>query len=595
MSQSGSYSQRSRSGCLTCRRKRKKCDEQRPFCSRCTRTNSRCIWPEQSESDASPRSNDSASYDVNPDHISLSFPHSYGYPKIASYPSETVANQHSVQQSVDLLNGLRVHGDSDFDMLEPNTRSLGLRSDTGVALNLTKPFLPSWSTLPQSAPARPSDDNSGDFTSCGLTHNRAMGTRIWEYAQDFGPRIVWPNRTTDDIDDFDPEGVMPLIRRSVATLRMSEEPNFQEMLNFYSIYLARYLSDYASVCDVLFSRVRRRFAASDSLKHGMMGTALLFRANYEISPLTGSLRDRSKEQYQLAIRALRLELESNYLSPRVKIAGLVEIMNYEYIAGYLSAYYQHLDQAAALVRVVMGREAIDFTNLSGEQTFDIRCIAWFDILSSMALARPTLLDYKVDTRDLSSLSRWDRMFDSDHGVEWIFGCPDALLVLVARISTLRHARISHEERITRGVEIEQLARNIQFRPVRAKSPAFRVARLAMQEVCRHAAILYIYHAIFKSDSSHPIVRDSVKTVIKLASILKPGFNPDCFIPVPYFIAGTFAKSERDRLILRNRVLSCGNERYLRYLAARLDDLWKETDATGRLANWSGTQPPTFAF
>jgi hypothetical protein len=61
----------------------------------------------------------------------------------------------------------------------------------------------------------------------------------------------------------------------------------------------------------------------------MMGTALLFRANYEASSLTESLRYRSKEHYQLATRALRLELESNYLSTSVKIAGLVELMNYE--------------------------------------------------------------------------------------------------------------------------------------------------------------------------------------------------------------------------------------------------------------------------
>jgi hypothetical protein len=142
---------------------------------------------------------------------------------------------------------------------------------------------------------------------------------------------------------------------------------------------------------------------------------------------------------------------------------------------------------------VIGSEAIDFANLTGEQTFDIRCIAWYDILSSMALARPTLLDYKTDTQGLSSLSRWDQMFDSDHGIEWIVGCPDALVALVARISALRHARISPEEKNARGAEIEQLARDIQLHPVRAKSPALRVARLAVQEICRHAVILYVHH------------------------------------------------------------------------------------------------------
>ncbi|KAG8685007.1 hypothetical protein FRC11_011288 [Ceratobasidium sp. 423] len=420
---------------------------------------------------------------------------------------------------------------------------------------------------------------------------------MWEYSQDFGPRIVWPSRTTDDNDNYDPEGVMPLIRHSLATLRISDEPNFQEMLTFYSIFLTRYVSDYALVGDILLGRLRRRFAASDSLKHGMIATALLFRANYEAPPLsTDSLRNRSKEEYHIGLRALRLELESDYLSPWVRVENTRKAANaVQYCAGYLSGYYHHLGQAATLVRAVMRGGAIEFTNLSGEQTFDVRLVAWYDILSSMALARPTLLDYDSDSRDLSTLPRRDETLDPDCGIEWIVGCPDILLVFVARISNLRHARLSPEERTTRAAEIEQLVRNIQFHPVKARSSTLRVARLAVQEACRHAVILYIYHAIFKSDSSHPIVRDSVKTIIKIASTLKPGFNPDCFIAVPYFIAGTFAESKRDRIILRNRVLSCGNERYLRDLAAALDDLWKETDATGRLADWSGKQPPTFAF
>ncbi|KAF8712305.1 hypothetical protein RHS03_01304, partial [Rhizoctonia solani] len=578
--------------------RRKKCDEQRPSCSRCTRTNSGCIWPRQSGLNTSPHSNDSAPHDTNPDNIFLAFPPSCGSSENTSDFSQATIDEPSARENVGLLNGFLAGGYSGSNLLGSNSESpLRLASDTDMTVNLVKPVLPSWNISPQSqiTLSHPSNDDSGQTSSRGAICDRILATQMWEYAQDFGPRIAWPNRTTDDSDDFDPEGVMPLIRRSVATLRVFEEPSFQELLNFYSIYLARYISDYASVCEILFTRIRRRFCSSDSLKHGMVGTALLFRANYEVSALTESLRNRSKEHYQLGVRALRLELESTYLSPWVKIAGLVELMNYEYNAGYLSAYYHHLDQAAALVRAVMGNEAIDFTNLSGEQTFDIRCIAWYDILSSMALARPTLLDYKTDTQELSRLSRWDKAIDSDHGIEWIVGCPDPLIVLVARVSALRHAHISPEEKLALGTEIEQLARNTQFRPLRSTNPRFRIARLAMQEVCRHAAILYVYHAIFKSDSSHLIVRDSVKTIIKLASVLKPGFNPDCFIPVPYFIAGTFAESKHDRFILRNRILSCGNERYLRYLAARLDDLWKETDATGRLAHWSGTQPPTFIF
>lgn len=37
---------RSRNGCLECKRKRKKCDENRPFCTRCLKSNTPCVWKE---------------------------------------------------------------------------------------------------------------------------------------------------------------------------------------------------------------------------------------------------------------------------------------------------------------------------------------------------------------------------------------------------------------------------------------------------------------------------------------------------------------------------------------------------------------------
>ncbi|CAE6417193.1 unnamed protein product [Rhizoctonia solani] len=525
----------------------------------------------KSEGDTNPRIIASTSNDMNSGHVFLSFPY-VGKSGAVDDPFEPSVNQSAPQQSSNSLSELLARGGTGSDFWKQHVGSSRDQPMTyGTTLDSLKPVLPSWSAINQPTLAHPANDSTSDAYSRTLIHDRAVETQMWEYSQDLGPRILWPSNITDDSDDYDPEGT-----------------DFSGDTYFF---------DYALVNDVLLDRLRRRFAAADSMKYGMIGTALLFRANYEGSPSTNSLRNRSKEQYQLGIRALRLELESEYLSPWVKIAGLVELMNYEYCAGYLSAYYRHLDQVATLVRMVMGNGAIDLANLSGEQTFDVRLVAWYDIFSSMALARPTLLDYDPDVRDVSRLPRRDKIFDPDRGIEWIIGYPDSLMVFVARTSNLRHARLSSEVRATRGAEIEQMVRRVEFSPVKAKSSTLRVARLAMQEACRHAVILYLHHAIFRSHSNNPIVRDSVKTIVKIASTLKPGFNPDCFIPVPYFIAGTFAESERDRLFLRSRVLSCGNERYLRDLAATLDELWKETDATGRLANChnGAVQLPTCRF
>lgn len=43
---------RSKNGCLTCRARRKKCDERRPCCTSCARTRRECIWPVSAENTA---------------------------------------------------------------------------------------------------------------------------------------------------------------------------------------------------------------------------------------------------------------------------------------------------------------------------------------------------------------------------------------------------------------------------------------------------------------------------------------------------------------------------------------------------------------
>ncbi|KAJ5279076.1 hypothetical protein N7478_004448 [Penicillium angulare] len=42
---------RSRSGCLSCRRRKKKCDEKKPICTACLRNNLGCVWPDPSTQD----------------------------------------------------------------------------------------------------------------------------------------------------------------------------------------------------------------------------------------------------------------------------------------------------------------------------------------------------------------------------------------------------------------------------------------------------------------------------------------------------------------------------------------------------------------
>ncbi|KAJ1305029.1 hypothetical protein OPQ81_000069 [Rhizoctonia solani] len=560
---------RSRNGCLTCKAKRKKCDEKQPICSRCSKTKSDCNWPSNH--------------------------HTFDPLTVFPLGEWGVANE--VPQPTCCSTELSSLGSS---MSEPGQIGLFHRRSTrpigtslgGLGLEVGQAsigFEGPLSSVNYNNPNRPPITNGHRIFDVG---NLPVTSKLWEYTQDYGPKITWPPIAQEGEDQFDPEGIMPLVQRSISMLSITDDPVFEDIRDFFANFLTRFYYDYAVIRENLHIRIKRRFEASNTLKQGMLSMAALFRSNYQQSIVTASMRNYSNELHRLASYTLQLELENDFISPWVKLAGLWELMNYEYFDGNLSSYYFHLNQAASVVRLAIGSNNIDLLNLSGERTFDLRCFAWCDILSSMALSRPTLLNYESDIYG-SPQERGST--DSDKGLEWIFGCPDILTILMARTSALRHTPISSEEKVARGHEIEQLMRDWKFQPVVAQRSALRVARLASQEIWRHAAILYIHQSIFKSDSSHPIVKSSVKSIIQIASTLTPGANPDCFLSVPYFIAGSFAIAQKDRYTLRSRLLTSGNERFLRNLVSALDDLWKETDATGNLTTWSKQHPPRIIF
>ncbi|KDN34492.1 hypothetical protein RSAG8_12430, partial [Rhizoctonia solani AG-8 WAC10335] len=514
--------QRSKKGCLTCRRKRKKCDENSPVCSRCEKSDSQCIWPQQSA-----HSTDSQGEYINAVPVFPAFPTGFGANSISS-PS--FVYRYPLAQSESLW-----------------------ATTTGTIPSATDARLQDLNTTGDSLTLAPSFDQTG-FLQSATTPNKVtppvarsplvsarsehLTLKSWEYAQDYGPRIIWPPKDLEGSHDFDPEGVMPTLHQSIHFLTRTVviEPVFQEIFHFWSTFLSRIFYDYAIFPGSIAGWMLQRFR----------------------SPLTDSLRRHAKELYSLASRQISLELKNDELPPQVKLVGLIEVTNYEYYSSTLSRYYPHVIEAASIVRQIIGGDTIDLLNLSGKHTFDVRCFAWCDVLQSMAASRPTMFKYESDIEEAQRFGYVGGYANPDKGVEWIYGCPDVLTVLMARITALKHSSASKEDKT-------------------------------------HAATLYLHQAIFQSEPTYPAVRNSVRNIVRIASTLKPGVNPDCFLSVPYFIAGSFAISQKDRYTLRSRVLSCGNEPFLRNLAFSLEDMWAESDATGRFTSWSDKEPPTVVF
>ncbi|KAF8686383.1 hypothetical protein RHS04_00341 [Rhizoctonia solani] len=513
---------------------RKKCDEMWPVCSRCDRTGSTCIWPP-------PRSAFGSLGDI----------HSHAFPDVSLEAEIDMAVSELMASSIPISTGdLNTNGSiplgdgsSAWDYATVNVNS-GSNRFAGLGPSSSWPRM-DLSSVPNRF-----------CTAPGSRITKAQAIRMWEYAHDFGPRIIWPPKGCANSDELDPEGVAPVFRQSLMamTRKTPIEPVFQEILYFCksishlhsqlethffhidSTFLTRLFYDYTVPSDKIVKWLFRKFNASSSAKYGMLCMAGLFRADYERSMLASSWRDSLQEVYSLAIEHLSRDLENDRLSAWEKLTGLVSIMDYEFHTGQISKYFSHGNKAVPLIKAVIGGDTIDLLDLRGEQMFDVNMWAWCDILDSMATCSPTRLKYESDLGRASQRGTEENAACQDKGIEWLNGIPNILAVLMARISALRHnSNLSEQERVSKGAEIEQLVRNWDIRPLQTKDSRLRIARIGAQEIWRHTTILYVHHAIFKSGPGHPIVRDSVKNIIKISSTLEPGSNPDSFLYLPYFI------------------------------------------------------------
>lgn len=109
---------RSKTGCLVCRRQRKKCDEQRPACSRCLSKKHTCQWPGTARREPSPDRTPSVHEDASP---------------IQDFAPGTNTCGEEIFPSTSTLNEGSGPGDEDLRLMAPLGCSLGSVSSMFLA------------------------------------------------------------------------------------------------------------------------------------------------------------------------------------------------------------------------------------------------------------------------------------------------------------------------------------------------------------------------------------------------------------------------------------------------------------------------------
>lgn len=116
---------------------------------------------------------------------------------------------------------------------------------------------------------------------------------------------------------------------------------------------------------------------------------------------------------------------------------------------------------------------------------------FFDTILALAFALPPVVDYET------SLDRVEgRLFGFT--LEWVYGCPGTIILMLARISSARAARLGGGLVGEEWEEVEKAL--VRWRPIveQVGESADHISRLAIQESWRQATYIYLYMVSFQA-------------------------------------------------------------------------------------------------
>ncbi|KAF8594321.1 hypothetical protein BDV93DRAFT_529375 [Ceratobasidium sp. AG-I] len=214
--------------------------------------------------------------------------------------------------------------------------------------------------------------------------------------------------------------------------------------------------------------------------------------------------------------------------------------------------------------------------------FPLRQFVFYDTMSALAFSVPPLINYDTTPGTIEI----DRRF----ALEWVYGCPSHIVVLIAKINAWRtlgstgYAGASEE-----WEDIEMMLQDWKpnVDPV-GEAPNF-IGRLAVHECWRHATQIYLYMGMCNVNSADPRVQLSVRQIVQLASTIEAENQLKQHVFMPCLVAGAAARQEKHRAILRSNVILSKDERVwiLRGdgFAPVLDHLWHGAGSDGRPTTW----------
>ncbi|CAE6517582.1 unnamed protein product [Rhizoctonia solani] len=222
-------------------------------------------------------------------------------------------------------------------------------------------------------------------------------------------------------------------------------------------------------------------------------------------------------------------------------------------------------------------------------TINLKHFIAADIATSITTGRPLLCRYHVPW----SLDFCNQFMNKlgNRGSQGILGIPDQLILLFVYMNNLKEDANATGTTVDPGLieQIEKDARSVEIPLYESEDPLLLVGRMVVQECWREAMIIYLHMALGGVHVLDSRVQRAQHGLVRLVNTIKPERKIDTFLAIPMTVAGFAATKPRHRMTLASRILQVPGytqpDTAMNEILLMVKDVWARTDAEGRPANW----------
>ncbi|CAE6533003.1 unnamed protein product [Rhizoctonia solani] len=401
------------------------------------------------------------------------------------------------------------------------------------------------------------------------------------------PSQHWPT-LDEDSDSDDPEDVREALANVLA---ITGHPESESVVNCYSLWMIRFLFEPLRGVPTARDNIIQGFARGGEALWGVMLLANIVQQVLGITPYDIDNPPYFATLYSHILQ--RLETARCYFEPsremdRCYALGAIE-QTFELVTilckfGTLSDIINVMQHAAPVFRRACPDSPENLVNLPSLLTtidISLQSYATHDILLAMLTHRPMFFRYDVTYPPHIS----DASFSTEDGpgLRWLYGVPDWLMVILARMNTLLEDYGSClDPGVAKGLEEE--IRSKRTIVAGGVDPSLSMGRIVVQESWRLAALVYLFMALCGADSKDARVTKVHSKFMKLYTGVEARRIPDSFLVLPMLILGLPAP-RKDRKLIRERMLDlmeCSRSNTFGNQVVRiLDDIWARADERGR--------------